>query len=165
MITQMNKADLLNAIRTERTRWESLVERAGEARMEQPGVEGVLSVKDLIAHTSWYELEMVKLIREREVAESHESDLWDVPTHERNKVIFVQNRQRPLSDVLAESRQAFQELVAEVQTLSDEDLVDPSHFQDMPTNWVPWRIIAENTYEHYQEHSASLSAWLDKASA
>jgi hypothetical protein len=32
----------------------------------------------------------------------------------------------------------------------------------MPADWLPWRIIAENTSEHYRDHAAIVRAWLAK---
>ncbi len=49
-------------------------------------------------------------------------------------------------------------------TLTDEDLLDASHFAEMPSNWKPWEVIASNTYEHYDDHLAELATWRKKSS-
>ena len=51
-----------------------------------------------------------------------------------------------------------------METLTDEDLLDASHFAEMPSNWKPWEVIASNTYEHYDDHLAELAAWQEKIS-
>jgi hypothetical protein len=33
--------------------------------------------------------------------------------------------------------------------------------QQIPTDWLPWRVIAGNTDIHYREHTQNLQAWLD----
>ncbi len=47
-----------------------------------------------------------------------------------------------------------------LRTLSDEDLIDPSSFPNMPPDWQPWMIIAQNTYEHYRDHILDVERWL-----
>jgi hypothetical protein len=31
----------------------------------------------------------------------------------------------------------------------------------MPPDWQPWTIIAQNTYEHYQDHIDDLKRWME----
>jgi hypothetical protein len=155
----MDKATFLEALRNGRAAWEAALSEVGEGQMEESGAEGVWTVKDVIAHVAWFEREMVEMLRRRSLEAS--SDLWMRPAHERNAAIFEQNRDRSLQEVLAESRETFPELVREAEGLSDEELNDPGRFACMPEDWVPWKLIAENSYEHYRDHGASLRAWLD----
>jgi dienelactone hydrolase len=32
----------------------------------------------------------------------------------------------------------------------------------MPDDWVPWKIIASNTYGHYEQHTLDIEAWVAK---
>ena len=155
----MDKAKVLDALRTERAKWDSVLEQVGEERMMQTGVEGDWTVKDIIAHVTWYEREMVQVFRNRALIGS---DLWNLPTHERNAAIFEQEHERPLAEVLAESRQAYRELIQAIESLSDEDLNDPQRFAEMPDEWVPWQVLASNSWEHYPDHVATIRAWLER---
>src|SRR5688572_20087050 len=50
----MKKAELLNGLREEYRQWEVLLDEIGPARMDQPGVAGDWSIKDIVAHlTGW----------------------------------------------------------------------------------------------------------------
>ncbi len=162
MEEQITKAKFLDTLRTERARWDALLAQIEEARMIQPGVAGEWSVKDIIAHMTWGEREMVGVLQAHALVGS---DLWDLPEDDRNAAVFVENRDRSLQDVLTEAPQMFAQLLAAVQALSEEDLADPRRFRDMPTEWVPWQIIAGNSYEHYRQHTPSIRAWLDKPDA
>ena len=126
--------------------------------MTESGVVGEWSVKDVIAHITWHEREMVGVLRARALVGS---DLWNLPLDQRNAAIFEQNRHRPLSDVLTEAQQIFPHLVELVQTLDDQDLIDPSRFAQMPADWQPWQVIASNSFEHYRAHIPDLRAWLN----
>ena len=156
----MNKPTFVDNLRTGREQWEALLAQVGEARMLQPGVAGEWSIKDIIAHMTWGEREALGILQARALVGS---DLWNLPQDERNAAVFVENRDRPLHEVLTEAQQVYAQLLEAVQTLSDEDLNDPNRFRDMPTDWLPWQIIAGNSYEHYQQHTPSIRAWLNQA--
>lgn len=127
--------------------------------MLEPGLPGGWSVKDAIAHVNWYEREMVRLLEKPTLTRS---ELWELPTDERNLPIYERNKDRPLDEVLAESSQLFERLWALVSELLDEDLVDSSRFNQMPEDGEPWKVIASNTYEHYQQHILDIRAWLSE---
>jgi hypothetical protein len=153
----MPRALFIETLRSVRAKWDNTVIDVPRDLLEEPGVEGQLSIKDLSAHIAWYEHEMVELLQSRVLTGSA---LWELPNDERNNIIFEENRYRDLDDVLSSSGHTFRQLLREVEALSDEDLNNPSHFQDMPADWLPWKLIAENSYEHYPEHTNSVIAWL-----
>ena len=90
------------------------------------------------------------------------SQLWNLPTDERNAAIYELVKDQPLEQVLAESEQVHQQLMEVLPTLSDQDLTDPGSFPNMPPDWQPWMIIAQNTYEHYQDHMQDIERWLEE---
>ena len=50
----MNKSELLNWLQEEYQQWEALLDQIRPERMEQPGVNGDWSMKDIVAHlTGW----------------------------------------------------------------------------------------------------------------
>ena len=115
------------------------------------------SVKDIIAHITWYEREMTGVIEARALVGS---ELWSVPLDERNEAIYRENKDRPLAEVLDEARQVHDRLMHQLESLSEQDLQDPGRFAEMPSDWKPWAVIASNTYEHYQHHVLQVSTWL-----
>lgn len=153
----MDKVTFISTLQETRAQWEASLSQMDEQRMLQPGIIGTWSVKDLLAHVSWYEREMVPVI-------SHHiftgSEWWALPVDERNAMIYQLNRQRPLQEIVHEGRRSYTDLLEAVQSLSDEDLNDPGHFRDMPVDWVPWQIFAGNSSEHYMDHLSALQAWV-----
>ena len=93
------------------------------------------------------------------------SELWSLTNDERNEIVYQQNRDRPLDEVLAEAKAVYARLFALVSGMSAAELNDPAQFADMPADWLPWRVIAGNTYIHYREHAQNLQAWLDAQAA
>lgn len=155
----MDKATFLETLQVERADWEALLAELDAHQMTQPVVPGEWSVKDIIAHVTWHEREMVGVLRARALAGS---DLWNLPLDDRNGVIYEQNRHRSLDDVRAEAETVFQQLVAGLHDISDEELINPLCFRDMPADWQPWKIIADNSFDHYRDHGAQIRAWRER---
>ena len=155
----MDKATFLETLQVARADWEALLDELDANQMTLPVAPGEWSVTDIIAHVTWHEREMVGVLRARALVGS---DLWNLPVDERNAVIYEQNRHRSLDDVRAEAEMVFQQLLEGLQSISDEDLVDPGRFRDMPPEWQPWKIIADNSFDHYRDHGAQIRAWRDR---
>jgi len=153
----MDKATFINTLEQSRAEWEALLAQVDEERMLQPGAAGKWSVKDVIAHVTWGEREIVPIMRTHVLAGS---ELWNLSDDERNEIVYQQNRDRPLQEILQEEQQAYADLLEAAQTLSDEDLNDPHRFKQMLEEWVPWQIIAGCSFKHYQDHMPSIREWL-----
>ncbi len=157
MDAQIDKATLLDKVRSERSRLDALLAGFTDEQLAQPGVDGDWSIKDHLAHITWHEQEIVRMLRARSLEYSVVSDLWNLPLHERNHAIHESNRDRSLEDVRAESRQVYAELSQLLEGVSEEDLTDPGRYKGMPGDWKPWRLIAENIYEHYHDHTEDIA--------
>ena len=158
MHEQFIKVDFLETLQTARAEWEALLVKVGESNMTLPGVAGEWSVRDIVCHITWFEREMVGVLQARTLIGS---DLWNLPQGQRNAAIFEQNRHRPLENVFDEAHQVYQALFEALQSLTNEDLNDPTRFENMPPDWSPGKLIAENSYEHYRAHAPSIQTWLD----
>ena len=153
----MDKSAFVVEFKTGRAAWDALLAQLDPARAETPDVEGSLSAKDVIAHVTWYEREMIGLIEARRLAGS---ELWSLSTNERNAIIFEQNRVRQAQEILAEARDMGTRLIAAIDGLTDDDICQADHFANMPHDWLPWQVIAGNTFDHYPAHIASIRARL-----
>jgi Protein of unknown function (DUF1706) len=156
---QMDKKTFIEALRSGRTEWEALLAQVGKERMLQPGAAGAWSVKDIIVHVMWCEREMIGVCNAHALVGS---DLWDIPEDESNEIMVAQQRDRPLEEVLLEEQQVFAQLLEAVEALSDEDFNDPRRFREMPEDWIPWQILAGNSYAHYSQHVPSIRTWLQR---
>ena len=150
----MKRSEFLAKHETARAEWEAVLAAIPQERYTLPAAGGVWSVKDHIAHVTWYEREMVGVLRQRSLAGG--SPLWETPTDARNALIYAEIREQPLAQVLAEARSTWDTLWPLLQGLSDEELNDAAHFAEMPAEWKPWEMIASNTCDHYLEHAAML---------
>lgn len=152
-------SQFIDILQQERAKWNTMIDSIGREDMLKLGVVGEWSLKDIIAHITWFEREMVDLVKAHALVGS---ELWNLPTDERNAAIYKQVRAQSLDQVLDESEQVHQQLLELLPTLSNEDLTNPGSFPNMPPDWQPWLIIAQNTYEHYQQHMPDIQKWISK---
>jgi uncharacterized damage-inducible protein DinB len=160
--TLMDRATFLAILQRERAAWDALlaeVSELGEARISQPGINGEWSVKDIVAHVTWYEREMIAMLQTRAL---EGSTLWELSHDQRNMTLFEQHRGQPLAEVLADARQTFADLVALMEGLAEKDLHDASRYRAMPPDWTPWEVLADNSYMHYPQHAPAIRAWLEQ---
>jgi hypothetical protein len=115
-----------------------------------------MSVKDLLAHIAWYEREMVGILQHRALSGS---ELWILSSSDRNTVILDQNRSRALGEVRQEAQQVYEELVRALEAVDDVALNDAAWFREMPAEWIPWQLIADNSFDHYMQHVADIRKW------
>ncbi len=153
----MDASTFLLQVNTDYADWTALLAQVDHDKMEQAGVAGEMSLKDIIAHITWYEHEMVLVMESRNFNGSH---LWDLPLDERNKTIFDQYHQRSLEELIEEGRQVHRALLDNLKKLTTADLLNPASIQGMPAEWIPWEVIASNTNDHYRDHTHDLQVWL-----
>jgi len=165
---QLNNRDaLLAAVRGLREDVESIVAEAGEARMEQPGLPDGLTFKDVLAHlTGWRWNTVARL----EAGLSGEAPVFPWPEHldeetdldEINHWIYDASHDKPLAEVLSESRETFDRVERAIAALPEDDLLEQSRFPWLE-GYALGPAVVRGTLDHYHvEHEPDLRAWLSK---
>jgi hypothetical protein len=158
----MTGARLASILRTERTRWNGLLAQVGLERMDESGVEREWSVKELVAHLTWYERAVVEGARQvLSTGTFTRQRPAGLGLDEMNARIAAESHARPASDVLAEADEVFGQLLAVVEACPEEILNDPQRL-GLPDDMVPWMGVANNSYAHYRQHELALRAWLER---
>src|SRR5512146_1291769 len=127
----MSKAEFLRDLDEENRQWESLLNSFDETRMEQPGVAGHWSVKDVVAHiTSWRRRTVTRL---QAVArgEPPPPPMWPANLTEDDEInawFYEQEHGKSLRQTLDESRQVYQQMRAAIDALPESTLMDMSNF-------------------------------------
>ena len=153
----MNKDELLNAIKRDRAALEALVARVPDGRMTEPALVGGWSVKDVLAHITAWEQLALKWIKENKREELTWGENNDEQVNTLNAKLYAENLDRPLKEVREQSKHSYEQVLAAVEWLSDQDLV-------AKPPWAPgaetWQIISANSDDHYREHIEQLARWL-----
>lgn len=157
MTNQVDRAQILDDIRRDYVRLDTLLGTLSEDQLTTPNVNDSWSVKDNIAHLSaWHRRLIANLqaVKERRKP----PDLWESDDlDEVNAIIYQQNKDRSLTDVQAELHATYRDVVALIESMSNEEL-------NRPLDWLDGQpvsvSIAGNTYGHYQEHIDIIEHWL-----
>ncbi len=116
-------------------------------RMEEPGVVGPWSTKDLLGHVTTWEAEMMANVQRTadglEMKRYPDLDTFNADASAAKRAMSVEDLRRELSEV-------HDETVRFVSALSDELLGREE---------VEWRIRID-TFAHYREHAEQVRRWL-----
>ena len=161
----MRKAELITQLNSENQAWEALLGEIGEERMDETGVAGAWSIKDVVAHlAAWRRRTVARLEAvgrgQPEPAPEWPADLRD--DDEINSWFHARDRGKSVREVLAESRRVFQQLVAAIEKLPDDALDDAGRFPW--TNGAP--LTGATLFGHFhEEHEADMRAFLSRQPA
>jgi hypothetical protein len=157
----MTKSTLLATLRAKRAEWEAVLAKVPAEEMTKPGVAGEWSVKDIVAHLSFFERWYADRLHEQLRGERYTPTEFDfMPFDQRNDLLFQQNRERPLPEILAESQEGFEQLMAGVEAQTEAFLIEPQQFEGLPEPVRVWEMLRGDVYDHYAQHLPSIEQWL-----
>jgi hypothetical protein len=160
----MQKSELLNRLQGEYRQWEALLDQIGEARMDQGGVNGDWSMKDIVAHLTGWQHRVVANLQAAQRGEPEPSPPW--PAHleaedDINAWIYESNHGRSVREVLDEAQHVYQQLLAVIEALPDDVRVE--HIE--PAFYLVWvdgeRFLTGEFFNHFHDdHEPDIRAWL-----
>ena len=157
------KTRIMARIRSGRTQLEQQLEKLTENQMLVPNVEAAWSVKDILAHITSWEI----LLLDRLLATANGTPPQIPPIHNWDDVdkynadTYTRNKDRELAVIQEEFQAAHQKVLETLAAFNDAQLIQPAPLSELDLPPI-WRVIAENTYEHYQEHLEAIQNWLSK---
>jgi hypothetical protein len=168
----VNKAELLTWLEEANQKWHALLDRIGPARLEQPGVNGDWSMKDIVAHlTGWNRWLVIRLqaalAGEAQISPPQISPPW--PAHlqsedEINAWIYEAGRGRSLQEILDEMHQVHRQLVAVIESMPDDRQIEVVHYPGREFYLLQVgdeRFPVGEFFDHFQDdHEADVGAWL-----
>jgi len=163
----MKKSELLDWLREEYRQWEALLDEIGPARMEQPGVNGDWSMKDIVAHLTGWQPGVTAGLQAAQRGEAESPPPWPAQLQtddEINVWIYESNHGRSVREILDESRQVFQQLLAVVDGLPEDLQIEQVH-QGARVYYLVWldgrRFQPGEFFDHFHDdHEADIRAWL-----
>lgn len=168
----MNKSELIEWLKEENRQWQALLEKIGPARMELPGVAAHWTMKDIVAHLSGWHATLVGPMQAALRGEPKPLPPWPAALEEDDEInawIYESGRERPLSEILAESDQQFKQLIAILQALPDDVRIEDVHHGERVYHLVylgDQRFVAGEFFDHFHDdHEPDIRAWLAKTKA
>ncbi len=136
------------------TAWTTFTESYGglsEARLLQPGVTGEWSVRDIIAHVSWWEEEALKylpLILEGGKPPRYSVEYGGIDAF--NALMTRRRRALALSEVLQNQEETHRRLLTYLQHVPETAFARETRFR---------RRLRLDTYSHYPRHAKAIRRW------
>jgi hypothetical protein len=126
-------------------------EDLSEADLLEPGVTGAWSVRDIIAHVTWWEeeaLQHLPHILRGETPPRYSVTYGGIDAF--NALMTQRKRQLSLADVLREQEQTHGRLIALIERAPADQI----------TTDTRWRHrLRLDTYGHYPKHTAAIRRW------
>lgn len=162
-MNQVNdRAALLEAVRSLRDDIEQVVSAPGERAESRPSTIDAWTLKDIIAHlTCWRLTTAARLEAGQRGGEP--SMPWPAPLDEEhdldeiNRWFFETNRDKPLAEVLRESRESFARVERALVALPERDLLEPGRYPWLAGYALGPAVVA-GTLEHHREHEPEFRA-------
>jgi hypothetical protein len=152
---RLSKTQLINALKAERDYLEAMINSMDEAEMVKAGTLGAWSLKDMLAHiatwdkrgTTWIGVAAQGKIPEMPVIDY----TWD-DKDELNHQTWLENKDKPLENVLADFNDAYQRLLEQVEQLSEQQAIKP-----LTSQLIAWRG------GHYRSHGKQICEWIQQS--
>lgn len=162
----MNKAELLTWLRDEQQKWDLLLAAIGDLRMDQSGVNGDWSIRDIVAHVTGWQRCLVTRLHAAAEGQPEPSPPWPAELTAEDDInawIYETNRARPIRHVLDDAAAVHDHLLATIHDLPDDARIELIEGK-FPVIWVGDQRFAVGEFFHhfYDDHAADVRAWLGR---
>jgi hypothetical protein len=139
---------LVERIRADRAALSASFAGLPEAQLDTSGAAGYWSVKDILVHVAWWEQQTLAKLGGAATAHDQLGGADNDAQIERvNDAVYREGRARSAGEVTAAFADSGSGLLEALTGLEEHVVLANLDF------------IAENTYRHYPEHAAQISAW------
>lgn len=159
----VTRDEVVQRLRDRRAEFDALLAHIPANALEVPPPGRAHSPKQVAAHVAAYEDLIVERLRAARRGETTEFDRDRVGWEQFNERVWGEAQRMAPQQVLQDSARIFDELVAEIETLVDEDLNGETELTaHLDPGWLQGRTLAEllaiDGFDHYPMHSEDLKA-------
>ncbi len=154
----MKKAEVIEQIKQSRALIDDAIAGLTPDQMLRPGVIGLWSVKDMLAHLAAWQSELITALSRLDTPKVTPEIVKIEDIYAWNDDTYHANAPRPLDIVLEDFQGVHKHLLKMVQDMPEKDLNDVRKFEWMEGEPL-WYLLAENGFWHEQEHAAQIAAW------
>ena len=152
----MNRQQLLYRLDSAWRAFQASYAGLSSSRLTEPGVAGDWSVKDIVAHVTWWEEEALRhlpLIIAGGRPPRYSVAYGGIDAF--NAMMAERKRDVPLSDVLTEQNDTHQRLIDFIQSVPEDQFTRETRFR---------RRLRLDTYSHYPIHTNAIREWRQRRS-
>lgn len=162
------KHQLVEIVDEERTDWEALLADVDPDLMDEPGVTGDWSFRDVTAHLLAWRDGGIRLLEAEARGEPEPPTPWPATLtndDEINAWLAERDRDIPVDTVLDAYADTFARMRTVVMALPDDALTDPEYFP-----WMAGQSVAESMLDHswfdhlHIEHEPQIRRWIEVGS-
>ncbi len=150
---RIKRTTLLKKMLYRRKQWDLTIGSVLAKHVENERISQKWYLKDVIAHITWYERELLDALEKKSTVESK---FWNMDVEERNEMIFESTQNQNITDLLVDSKEAFDNLVKKIETISDEDLNSDIYIKRKEGTRITHDFIGGITFWHYEDHEDAL---------
>ena len=153
----MDRSQLLNRLDQAWQAFKESYAGLSDAELMEPGVTGDWSVRDIIAHVTWWEQEALThlpLILDGGKPPRYSVTYGGIDAF--NAQTLEQKRHLSLSEVLQQQDETHRWLIDFIQSVPEEQFIRETRFR---------RRLRLDTYSHYPQHAEAIRQWREQRSA
>jgi len=153
----MKRDELLAALEAARARLDAALEGMSSEELTAPGPVGDWSVKDLLAHVTSWDVDLLTNLGKIQRGQKPGRTQWDKASIQaQNEAWHQELKDRPLERVLADYDGVHAQLLRVVSGLSDAEL-------ESPVAWLGgrpmYKYFIDHVVNHEDEHATELAEW------
>jgi uncharacterized damage-inducible protein DinB len=154
----VNKPEVLDEIRRGRADLLDALAGLPDDAMLRAGVVGIWSVKDVLAHLTVWESELITALSQLD-RPTHVPEIVEIEDiDEFNAEQYRTNARRSLPAVLEDFHGVHKHLIQTIEELDDKTLDNARRFPWMEGEPISY-LVAENGFWHEQEHADDIRRW------
>jgi hypothetical protein len=147
----MNRQQLLKKLDKAWMEFKESYAGLSDARLTEPGVVGDWSVKDILAHVTWWEEEALKylpLIIQQGTPPRYSTQYGGIDAF--NALMTERRQDLSLAGVLQQQQETHRRLVDYLESVPEEQFTRETRFRHR---------LRLDTYRHYPEHAKAIREW------
>jgi hypothetical protein len=159
----MEKTELLEMLEDGRQEIMEMIEDLPDEVLLEPGVVGEWSIKDILAHLTFWEGQIVTLLFQAKsgMPKPSTAHFGQEALDDLNKRFYESGKERSLEIIWQDWASVRKQTIRRVSEFSDTDLNDLQRFPWL--KGVPlYQWIMNDTIEHDDEHADQIRDWLDR---
>jgi hypothetical protein len=154
--------EISEALETERELMVDLLDELDDDVIETGEVMPGWTIKDLLAHLTMWEAELVKLLwQAKQGVRPTTIHMQQYSVDEVNQRWHSALRERPLELVLNDYHSVRKQTMRRLDSFSDRDLNDPQRYPWLKGEPL-WQWLASDSFEHEAEHRQEIEDWIEK---